>query len=929
MLIISHENHFIVTIYYLTESLYLLLDYLIGISDASFICCSCTVYIILIFFSILEPEEIEREIAERRERFRSKEFDRSQALLIPQVGDKTWGENRTFSKVDMVGEITGFRHKIGTKRDRHCMIKYLENVSSSKLNVPKFGDRRDFLPVGAPLLDYLEQDISNSEGWMFPKLEDLRSFQAHRGLSWKMKDEVEVRELICGVSSDQEIRDTHRWMNEMYQIDQERFGSKVISMDVEDVQVTYHDCLRMARKVPIENPGSPILTKPSRNSLSKYGKDGWRQIPGKIMIGNGLTWMAVISLNMRRNTKNEYILEPMTVQQGILDLLRDLPVSAGLGVRRDVRGIEEFYSLIADKPVQLINGFIDLAAMAIAAGFKFHARNMTALGVQIIGTIMNKTVSTGDDMWGLKWDDIPDALQIYGIGDIKFGFIVYIVLAGILLRDLFPDPDIVCWYMKCEQEEAVKWFLDWLVLSLEGVEFHADAESRAVTREELLYSLRFRDAKDKLCSSPPKYIVLWTRLIGSWSSITHGGCRFLIQPREWFLVQIRTLARANIQWMDDRILRVPNEADLEYARFGMTSEQIGFQSWTEPVSGSWGFARPSSITVPLIDLDPSTALSKDIGRACTQIRRFQRWTILEWGRMNPFKMKSFFARMIRNAGFRIFYKSLYDALRLMFLRIFCESAPLVNRLEKELNNGVEKVYQEEKKALEKVEIEVAVRRERVSYMEEVKLNWKLKERSRWRERIPELPVWKRRGGATGKKRPRSQSRSRARDVKPKKMRLMGKARKSSVLVPVQPAPLGVRNVSGDCTEDNPGNKEKVGERSEGPGAANSGAEKPVRAGSVLDGYVTETDEVGEAGTCDDVIEEELPDTSSRALLTTRRRRSRSRSVNRRLAPTRILTHDELMEDLQRVIEDDEPVGLNGEEIVFEIPPEVEQYNFEF
>ena len=49
MLIISHENHFIVTIYYLTESLYLLLDYLIGISDASFICCSCTVYIILIF----------------------------------------------------------------------------------------------------------------------------------------------------------------------------------------------------------------------------------------------------------------------------------------------------------------------------------------------------------------------------------------------------------------------------------------------------------------------------------------------------------------------------------------------------------------------------------------------------------------------------------------------------------------------------------------------------------------------------------------------------------------------------------------------------------------------------------------------------------------------------------------------------------------
>jgi len=187
----------------------------------------------------------------------------------------------------------------------------------------------------------------------------------------------------------------------------------------------------------------------------------------------------------------------------------------------------------------MMNGFVDLAAMSIAAGFKFHARNMTALGVQVLGTILNKTVSTGDDMWGLRWDEIPDALQIYGIGDIKFGFMVYIVLAGILLRDLFPDPDVVCAYLRCEQEEAVKWFLDWLVLSLEGVEFHADAESRAETREEFLYLLRFRDARDKLCPSPPKYIVLWTRLLGSWPSITHGGCRFLIQCREWFMVQIR------------------------------------------------------------------------------------------------------------------------------------------------------------------------------------------------------------------------------------------------------------------------------------------------------------------------------------------------------------------------------------------------------
>ena len=932
MLIISLENTIFVTIYKYTESLYLLLDYLIGTLDASFVFyIYIFVYIIFVLFSVLEPEEIEREIAERRERFRSMDYNRSQSLLIPQIGEKTWGEKRTFSKVGMVAGIVGFRHMIGTKRDRHCMVKYLENVSSSRLNIPSFGERKDFLPVGAPLLDYLEDDISKSEGWMFPKLEDLQSFQDHRGLSWRMKEEVEVRELICGVSSDQEIEETHQWINEMYQKDQGRFGSKVISLDVEDVKVTYHDCLRMAGKVQIENPGAPIRPKTSSEILYKYGKDEYWQIPGKIMFGNGITWMAVISLDMRRNAREEYILETMSVQQGILDLLRDLPVSAGLGVRRDVRGIEEFYSLIADKPVQMMNGFVDLAAMSIAAGFKFHARNMTALGVQVLGTILNKTVSTGDDMWGLRWDDIPDALQIYGIGDIKFGYMVYIVLAGILLRDLFPDPDVVCFYLRCEQEEAVKWFLDWLVLSLEGVEFHADAESRAETREELLYSLRFRDARDKLCPSPPKYIVLWTRLLGSWPSITHGGCRFLIQCREWFMVQVRTLARANIQWMDGRVIRVPNEADLEYARFGLSSEQIGFQSWTEPVPGVRGFARPESISVPLIEFDPGTTFSTDIGRLCTQIGRFQRWTILEWGRMNPFLLKSFFNRMIKNSGFRIFYKSLYDALRLMFLRVFCVLAPQVTRLEKELNDGVEKVYQEEKAALERVEIEVAIRRERVSYMEEVRVDWRMKERTRWREGIPQLPVWKRKKGTTGKKRARSQSRSRS--VKPGKRIKLDKARKSSVLVPVQPALKGVRSVVGSCSEDKVSGGEKAeevvreasggsGERSE---AESSKVTKPVR---VLDEYLKESGTTGAGELPGDEIEENLADSGARVLLTTRRRRSRSRSVNRRSAPARVLTHDEVFEDVRRVIEEDEPIGLDGEEIVFEIPPELDQYDFD-
>ena len=93
-----------------------------------------------------------------------------------------------------------------------------------------------------------------------------------------------------------------------------------------------------------------------------------------------------------------------------------------MGVRRDVVRIEEFYSSLSGKNVEL-NGFIDLSAMAAAAGYKFRARIMTAMGVQVLGTVLNKTVSTGDNLWGVPWNELPPSLQIYGIGDIRFGFI--------------------------------------------------------------------------------------------------------------------------------------------------------------------------------------------------------------------------------------------------------------------------------------------------------------------------------------------------------------------------------------------------------------------------------------------------------------------------------------------------------------------------
>ena len=99
------------------------------------------------------------------------------------------------------------------------------------------------------------------------------------------------------------------------------------------------------------------------------------------------------------------------------------------------------------------------------------------------------------------------------------------------------------------------------MLSLEGIEYHPGAEETAQTREEMIHSLRFRDERDKLCEISPPYIKLWTEILGSWPTITNGGCRFLLQCRQWLPVQMRALAKARIQWSDGRVIKLPQEID--------------------------------------------------------------------------------------------------------------------------------------------------------------------------------------------------------------------------------------------------------------------------------------------------------------------------------------------------------------------------------
>ena len=170
---------------------------------------------------------------------------------------------------------------------------------------------------------------------------------------------------------------------------------------------------RLSGKIECEFPRT-VLKEEEDRKRPGLPEDRPFQLPTKIMFGNGLSYCVIISIKLERNSRSEYLLRRIKVQEEVVKLLEALPACTGLGIRGDVTDIEFYYSLLAGRTVSL-QGYIDLAALAIISGYNLMAKSMTPMGVQVIRHTLNKCCSTGDAKWAYGWHKIPKSLQLYGI----------------------------------------------------------------------------------------------------------------------------------------------------------------------------------------------------------------------------------------------------------------------------------------------------------------------------------------------------------------------------------------------------------------------------------------------------------------------------------------------------------------------------------
>ena len=135
-------------------------------------------------------------------------------ILLPK--ENLWGHRRVLDKENIIREFVRYTPVMNERKDAKCMTAFLDSVIVNGVQDPGLTPFEEFLPRSAPLVDFLSIGLHSGAGWKYPSADTIHGIQRDRGLSFQMLKDVEVKEIIAGVSSPEEIREINLWMQEQH-----------------------------------------------------------------------------------------------------------------------------------------------------------------------------------------------------------------------------------------------------------------------------------------------------------------------------------------------------------------------------------------------------------------------------------------------------------------------------------------------------------------------------------------------------------------------------------------------------------------------------------------------------------------------------------------------------------------------------------------
>ena len=202
--------------------------------------------IIFVLFSEITFKHLKGAALDAMRTHREHNTTQHDEFLVPNDGG-IWGNKAKLNKTAItlaMAEKT--RKKWFPTCDQRLMEDFLTNVTPGVMSLPGIAEPIDFMPPGAPIIDFIRAYRTETYTWEIPSSGSIEQWSLARNVANGDLDGLEVREIYIGKSTREEVLNFILWFNEQHQKNQDDFPSGVVSLDVEMVQVTHRDYQRLA-----------------------------------------------------------------------------------------------------------------------------------------------------------------------------------------------------------------------------------------------------------------------------------------------------------------------------------------------------------------------------------------------------------------------------------------------------------------------------------------------------------------------------------------------------------------------------------------------------------------------------------------------------------------------------------------------------------
>lgn len=207
-------------------------------------------------------------------------------------------------------------------------------------------------------------------------------------------------------------------------------------------------------------------------------------------------------------------------------IINALPTVAGRDIREYIKSLHLIFDIYFIEAS--LDDYVDIGMLALASGWDVKKTGLFSLHLATTGCMLNTAVRHGDYTWHMPYSHIAPLLQTYHIGKINSIYLVTVVFLAILIRDLFPDPEIYCATAGNGHVEAYAWIGAYIINSIKNLEPKEPQFWNTTTRQDLARGVTCS------CGKPGPEFQHFVSLLQDQPTITCGGPRFLIVVRQNF-----------------------------------------------------------------------------------------------------------------------------------------------------------------------------------------------------------------------------------------------------------------------------------------------------------------------------------------------------------------------------------------------------------